>query len=185
VTDEKHQVQPRPAPSPFHSWDYASVGAYFVTICTQDRQHVFGEVVDGEMRLNDASRMALWEWEALPRRFPTIDLDAFVIMPNHVHGIIVITQTPIGATTGATTRVAPTVGMWWVHLNLNPSPRFCIRAGSNNRAGPPFVGRLWQRNDYEHIIRDARELEWQPAPSGSIFPKKGLVCANYRPIWKR
>ena len=130
-----------------------------MTICTQDRQHVFGEVVDGEMRLNDAGRMALSEWEALPRRFPTIDLDAFVIMPNHVHGIIVITQTPIGATTGATTRVAPTVGMWWVHLNLNPSPRFCIRAGSNNRAGPPFVGRLWQRNDYEHIIRDERELE--------------------------
>jgi len=62
-----------------------------VTICTQDRQHVFGEVVDGEMRLNDAGRMALSEWEALPRRFPTIDLDAFVIMPNHVHGIIVIT----------------------------------------------------------------------------------------------
>jgi len=44
-------------------------------------------------------------------------------------------------------------------VRLNPSPRFCIHAESNNRAGPPFVGRLWQRNDYEHIIRDARELE--------------------------
>jgi len=128
-----------------------------VTICTQDRQHVFGEVVDGEMRLNDAGRMALSEWEALPRRFPTIDLDAFVIMPNHVHGIIVITQTPIGATTGATTRVAPTVGD--VVGAFKSITTVLYTRGVKQSGWPPFVGRLWQRNDYEHIIRDERESE--------------------------
>jgi REP element-mobilizing transposase RayT len=128
-----------------------------VTICTQDRQHVFGEVVDGEMRLNDAGRMALSEWEALPRRFPTIDLDAFVIMPNHVHGIIVITQTPIGATTGATTRVAPTVGD--VVGAFKSITTVLYTRGVKQSGWPPFVGRLWQRNYYEHIIRDERESE--------------------------
>ena len=128
-----------------------------MTICTQDRQHVFGEVVDGEMRLNDAGRMALSEWEALPRRFPTIDLDAFVIMPNHVHGIIVITQTPIGATTGATTRVAPTVGD--VVGAFKSITTVLYTRGVKQSGWPPFVGRLWQRNDYEHIIRDERESE--------------------------
>jgi putative transposase len=130
-----------------------------VTICTQDRQHVFGEVVDGEMRLNDAGRMALSEWEALPRRFPTIDLDAFVIMPNHVHGIIVITQTPIGATTGATTRVAPTVGDVVGAFKSKSITTVLYTRGVKQSGWPPFVGRLWQRNDYEHIIRDERESE--------------------------
>jgi len=109
------------------------------------------------MRLNDAGRMALSEWEALPRRFPTIDLDAFVIMPNHVHGIIVITQTPIGATTGATTRVAPTVGD--VVGAFKSITTVLYTRGVKQSGWPPFVGRLWQRNDYEHIIRDERELE--------------------------
>jgi len=73
-------------------YDYSQAGAYFVTICTQDRACLFGKVVNGEMRLNDAGRMVLAEWNMLPERFPHVVLDAFVVMPNHVHGIVVITN---------------------------------------------------------------------------------------------
>ncbi|MFN4294850.1 MAG: transposase, partial [Thermoflexales bacterium] len=72
-------------------YDYSQAGAYFITIVAQDRACLFGEVVDGEMRLNDAGRMVWDEWNALPDRFPGLELDAFVVMPNHVHGIIVLT----------------------------------------------------------------------------------------------
>jgi putative transposase len=61
-----------------------------VTICTRDRVCVLGEIVDGEMRLNDAGEIAQRCWEEIPRHFPLVELDAFVVMPNHVHGIIVI-----------------------------------------------------------------------------------------------
>jgi REP element-mobilizing transposase RayT len=87
-------------------YDYSQAGAYFVTICTQDRACLFGKVVNGEMRLNDAGRMVLAEWNMLPERFPHVVLDAFVVMPNHVHGIVVITNP--ATDDGATTRVAPT-----------------------------------------------------------------------------
>ena len=70
--------------------DYTQPGAYFVTICTRDRECLFGHVVNGEMRLNDAGRMVRSVWEGLPDRFSGMELDAFVVMPNHVHGIIVI-----------------------------------------------------------------------------------------------
>jgi putative transposase len=73
-------------------YDYSQAGAYFITICTQDRACLFGKVVNGEMRLNDAGRMVLAEWNMLPERFPHVVLDAFVVMPNHVHGIVVITN---------------------------------------------------------------------------------------------
>jgi putative transposase len=100
-------------------YDYSQAGAYFVTICTQGRACLFGEVIDGEMRLNDAGRMVVAEWERLPALFPNVVLDAFVVMPNHIHGIVILTNptndapdgaTLMGATAiGATTRVAPTM----------------------------------------------------------------------------
>ena len=71
-----------------NGYDYAQAGAYFVTICTQDRACLFGDIVDEEMRLNDAGRMVRSVWEGLPDRFPGIETDAFVVMPNHVHGIM-------------------------------------------------------------------------------------------------
>lgn len=93
-------------------YDYSRAGAYFVTICTEDRACLFGDAVtDGDMRLNDSGRMVMAEWDALPTRFSTVELDAFVIMPNHIHGVIVIAATsPTDRATDhrATTRVAPT-----------------------------------------------------------------------------
>jgi REP element-mobilizing transposase RayT len=155
-------------------YDYSQAGAYFVTICTQDRAHLFGDVVDGEMRLNDVGRMVVTEWERIPERFLNIELDAFIVMPNHIHGIIVIIQhvgaglvpaqngaTPVGAglvpaQDGATTRVAPTVGDVVGAFKSRVTVEYIRRVKKSG--WPPFRGRLWQRNYYEHIIRDEESL---------------------------
>ncbi len=81
-------------------YDYTQSGAYFVTIVAEGRECLFGEIVDGEMHLNRAGRIVQREWERLPRRFPHVQLDAFVVMPNHIHGIIVIAESPNAAGRG-------------------------------------------------------------------------------------
>jgi putative transposase len=71
-------------------YDDSQPGAYFVTICTRDRECLFGDVTDCEMRLNDIGRRAQAAWEVLPTRFADITLDTFTVMPNHIHGIIIV-----------------------------------------------------------------------------------------------
>ncbi|MBI2354681.1 MAG: hypothetical protein HYV06_06595 [Deltaproteobacteria bacterium] len=77
------------------NFNYASAGAYFVTICSQGRECLFGEVVDGVMVANDAGRMVKSVWSGLPERFSGIELDSFVIMPNHVHCILFLVGAPL------------------------------------------------------------------------------------------
>lgn len=71
-------------------FDYSREGAYFITICCQDRKHRFGKVIDGIMHLNDCGKIAHDEWEVLIARYPHCHFDVFQIMPNHMHGIVVI-----------------------------------------------------------------------------------------------
>ena len=71
-------------------FDYSQPGAYFVTIVTQDRKMLFGQIVGGEMELNDIGRMVRAAWIAIPEHYPMVELGEFVIMPNHFHGIIAI-----------------------------------------------------------------------------------------------
>lgn len=71
-------------------YDYSKEGLYFITICTQNREHLFGEIVDGKMILNDAGHIAFYEWFELKKRFKNIELYEFIVMPNHIHGIIEI-----------------------------------------------------------------------------------------------
>jgi hypothetical protein len=73
-------------------YDYASPGAYFITLCTHQRQCLFGAVVDGEMQLNAVGQMANACWQRLPSSFPHLVLDALIVMPNHVHGILILTN---------------------------------------------------------------------------------------------
>jgi len=73
-------------------YDDSWAGACFVTICAQDRACLSGDVCNDEVIPNQAGRLVQSEWDALPRRFPLLELDAFVLMPNHVHGIVVITE---------------------------------------------------------------------------------------------
>ena len=72
-------------------YDYTQTGAYFITICTQSRECLFGDIIDGWMLLNDAGQMIQSVWSQLPQYYPGIDVEAFVVMPNHIHGIIVLT----------------------------------------------------------------------------------------------
>jgi putative transposase len=155
-------------------YDYSQAGAYFITICTQSRECLLGEIVDGEIRLNEAGKIVADIWDSLATRFPDIDLDAFVVMPNHIHGIIVLTdwKTPyvgaplVGApgsverrttTTRATTRGAPTsLGMVVGAFKSLTTVEF-VR-GVKTLGWPPFAGKLWQHNYYEHIIRNTESL---------------------------
>jgi putative transposase len=72
------------------SYDYARAGAYFITLCVQDRACLFGNVVGGGVRLHDAGRMVQTVWDELPVHYLGVDIDAFAVMPNHIHGIIVL-----------------------------------------------------------------------------------------------
>ena len=85
VSDTHHRRSIR-----LQGYNYAQAGAYFVTICTQNRECLLGKVVGGEMALNDAGRIAQEMWNRLPGRFPTVELDQFVVMPNHLRGILVL-----------------------------------------------------------------------------------------------
>lgn len=147
----------RRRPLRLQGFDYSKEGAYFVTICTQNRAYLFSDVVDGAMHLNDAGRLVQTVWDGLSQRFPTIELDAFVVMPNHIHGILFIVGAGLalplkGAASSAPTRSRPhTLG------NVLRAFKSISAIGVNralSRSGQP----LWQRNYYEHVIRSEESL---------------------------
>lgn len=145
-------------------YDYAQAGAYFITICTEGRACLFGEVANGTMRLNAAGQLAVTLWNDLTPRFVGTELDAFVVMPNHVHGVIVLPDrtATVGASlmgaqgNKAATRAAPTVGDVVGAFKSLFTVEY-IR-GVKEYRWPAFDRRVWQRNYYEHIIRDEAEL---------------------------
>ncbi|GIV55248.1 MAG: hypothetical protein KatS3mg040_0016 [Candidatus Kapaibacterium sp.] len=132
--------------------------AYFVTICTQGRACLFGQVVEGQMRLNEAGHIAQQCWTDIPNHFPHVQLDVFIIMPNHVHGILVITENVdnVGATHASPLpNTAPP-------LPHGPRPgSIGAIIGSFKSAATRHINILrgtpgapiWQRNYYEHVIR--------------------------------
>ncbi|MEA3359178.1 MAG: transposase [Thermodesulfobacteriota bacterium] len=136
-------------------YDYSQSGAYFVTICTQNKKCFFGNMVNDEMVLNDAGRMINMIWDELPFNYPGVNIDEFQIMPNHVHGIIILDNgQPRGvAPTAAAGLSLPDV----VHRFKSLTTARYIRGVKQNQ-WPPFPGKLWQRNYYEHIVRDENEL---------------------------
>jgi putative transposase len=195
-------------------YDYTQPGAYFITICTQGRECLFGEIIDGEMHLNEAGQIVVQTWQDLPNHISNVQLDAFVVMPNHVHGIIIITdhaggigagfkpaRTTIGpgptagpgsvagsgptAGPGSVAGSGPTtgpgsvavvvgsgsVGSGSVGAGSEPAPTrsshglpeivrqfktFSARRINELRGTPGTP--VWQRNYYEHIIRDEFSL---------------------------
>jgi putative transposase len=96
-------------------YDYAEAGAYFVTICTQDHLCLFGEIADGQMRMNEAGSTVQAVWDELASHYPGVSSDAFVVMPNHVHGIIML------ALVGAGPRACPDLGLSTHHHGLGQS----------------------------------------------------------------
>ena len=144
-------------------YDYSQAGAYFVTLCTHNKECLFGEIANGAVRLNDEGRMVERWWLELSKKFPTIEIDQYIIMPNHLHGIIWVQyQKVVGAdlrvcpdvTQGAHTGAPlPTIVQWFKTMTSNEY----IRNVKSN-GWPPFQGKLWQRNYYEHILRNENEL---------------------------
>ena len=143
-------------------YDYAQAGAYFVTICTQNRECLFGDVVDGAMRLNEFGEIVRLTWEDLPNHVANIVLDAFVVMPNHAHGVIFITDSVV---VGAGSEPAPTEPAPTQHTQPRryPLPEIIRQFKTfsarriNELRGTPGIS-VWQRNYYEHIIRDDESL---------------------------
>ncbi|MFZ6037670.1 MAG: hypothetical protein ACOYU1_05445 [Bacteroidota bacterium] len=76
-------------------YDYAQPGVYFITIVAHDRKCLFGEIVNGDMRMNECGEMAQQCWLEIPNHFPQTQLDEYIIMPDHIHGIIIINNFPI------------------------------------------------------------------------------------------
>jgi len=135
-------------------FDYAQPGAYFVTIASQGRACLFGEIASGDMRLNAAGKNSKSCWSLLGQKFPTIEIDAFVIMPNHIHGIVNINNVSVGADlrvgppnarTGAHAGAPlPKMIQWFKTMSTNAYIR-----GANTLGLPPFQRHLWQRGYYE------------------------------------
>ena len=136
-------------------FDYSQPGAYFVTIVTKDRKTLFGQIVDGEMALNDIGRMVEEVWIAIPSHFPNVELGEFVIMPNHIHGIISIT---VGATHASPlTRVAKGPMPGSIAAIVGSFKSTASRKFRETTANPGK--HLWQRNYYEHIIKNERDYQ--------------------------
>ena len=87
---EKYKGKYRIPSARLQTWDYGNNGMYFITICTQNRAHYFGEITDFEMKLSEIGIIAEKYWYEIPEHFPFVHLGEFVVMPNHVHGIIII-----------------------------------------------------------------------------------------------
>jgi putative transposase len=148
-------------------YDYSQNGAYFVTVCTNNRKCLFGEIKDGKMYLNDAGKIVCQCWDEIPMHFPHVDRDVFVVMPNHIHGIVVIDGRGKACDGGTincrgTACRAPTVERFAQPISgsiptVMRSFKSAVTKRINELKHTPGEG-LWQRNYYEHIIRN--ESEW-------------------------
>ena len=149
-------------------YDYSQSGAYFVTICTFHHRQLFGEVQNGEMQLNGVGRLAAAQWLQLEFRFTCLELGEWVVMPNHIHGILVLRGTgeasqqkgsplptrsvndasplrPTGTTPGS-------IGAIIQNFKSVTSRKLSERSSISKES-------IWQRNYYEHIIRNEREMQ--------------------------
>jgi len=132
-------------------YDYSESGLYFVTICTRNRECLFGDIVDGKMILNETGKIIETVWESLPDHHPVV-LDEFQIMPNHIHFILETLPSRRGIA-----RNAPTFG------NVTAGSLPCIIRSFKSectkliRVKSPNI-HIFQRNYYEHIIRAENDL---------------------------
>ncbi|MCP5104296.1 MAG: transposase [bacterium] len=135
----------------FTGYDYSKPGAYFITICSQSRDSIFGVIENENMTSNEAGLMITKWWYEIPNKFPSVKIDGYIVMPNHFHGIITISPDHSEPDIKPVT-LGNIVG-WFKTMTTN---EYIRNVRDNN--WPPFEKRLWQRNYYEHIIRDEKEL---------------------------
>lgn len=166
-------------------YDYSMPGAYFVTICAQDRNCLFGKVENGQMRLNDMGQMVDIWWRKIFDRYNNISADEYIIMPNHIHGIINIVgaipcNRPVNNVKNETAihddrgenmvlrrgenmvsplRISNTyagLGQYVSWFKRMSTTEYIQHVKNDN--WQPFDKRIWQRNYYEHVIRNDAEL---------------------------
>ena len=154
------------------NYDYSQNGLYFVTICTENRECLLGDIVDGKMILNECGEIVNDVLNSLPDRYKQIELDLYQIMPNHIHMIIII-HPVVGAIHESPLHESP--------LPKSPNRRF-IKRGDQRELLPQCIGyfkmnsskqinqfvrahhdapqqqKIFQRNYYEHVIRNENEL---------------------------
>lgn len=166
------------------TWDYANNGAYFITICTQNRHHFFGTIQNQEMQLSEIGKLSAQFWMEIPNHFPFIELGNFVVMPNHVHGILIINHSvetrfiasnnnetqfiaPNDINTNETRLIASLQGnIGGFSGNKNPMINDNIskivrwykgRCSFECRKINPNFG--WQTRFHDHIIRNAKSFD--------------------------
>ncbi len=162
-THDRHTIR-------LQGYDYCGAGGYFVTLITQRRENIFGEITDGELLLSLIGQCAATTWQTLPAHFD-IALDAWVLMPNHLHGIIIINDYRRGEAPGRSGGIGkPSFLPGASPLQLQPRGTIPGSLGAivqNYKSASSYkihkLGMLpgkqiWQRNYYEHVIRDDAEL---------------------------
>ena len=156
----------------FTAYDYSRPGAYYVTICTGDKECLFGGIVDGQMQPNEYGKIAHGEWWRSEKIRPRIQLDAWVVMPNHVHGILMIGGGTAVATATApaaaaamigrgTARRAPTIEGFGKPVSgslptVIRAYKSAVTKRVNEMRNKPGKA-VWQRDYYEHIVRNDAE----------------------------
>jgi putative transposase len=138
-------------------YDYSEAGGYFPTICSFKRNCIFGEVINGEMHLNKIGRVVKEQWMKSVYIRKEIISDEFIIMPKHVHDIAMITESDVGATDRSLLRQTNgpeprSIGSLIARFKSSATKRI------NKMLGTPGL-HVWQRNYYEHIIRDEKDLQ--------------------------
>jgi REP element-mobilizing transposase RayT len=136
-------------------FDYSQPGAYFVTIVTHDRITFFGQIVDGEMVLNEVGKMVERVWIAIPEHFPNVELGEFVIMPNHIHGIISISVEATHASPLPRVSKGPMPGS--IGAIIGSFKSAATKRFHEIPHNPET--QLWQRNYYERFIRNERDYK--------------------------
>jgi len=158
-------------------YDYSSNGAYFLSLCTRERKCKFVEIIDGSMHLNEVGCIVEACWRAIAKNFPYVKLDSWVIMSNHLHGIILITKAlqPVGSKQALPALTASCLNkssnkteehLYQPLHGTNPGSLSAIVQNFKsistrkiNRCLHSPGATLWQRNYYERIIRNENELE--------------------------
>lgn len=145
---------PKRKPIRLKKYDYSRNGAYFITICTKNRSHIFGEIVGATLcgRPNRPDKMVeKWLFE-LENKFKNIEIDNYIIMPDHIHFILFnhgVTNTVTGDHLGSP---LPEIIDWFKTMTTNEYIR-----GVRKNLFPPFDKHLWQRSYHDHIIRNQKE----------------------------
>ena len=124
-------------------FDYSTPGAYFVTICAFDRRMIFGSVVDGQVHPSTAGELAIGCWHEIPSQWPGVELDALVVMPNHIHAILLFIEGDVKV---------PSLGrvMHWYKAKVTKAVR---------RVRKDPVLTIWQEKFHDHVVRDEPDLE--------------------------